>query len=191
MVSHELRAPLSSIKGSAATLIGSGASLDPAEMDLFFRIIEQQADHMALAVLARLAFHPGDGAAGDGHPLAAPGVARVLDVEEPSPTPGPAAYQQRAARAHREERNRKGDYAACLTDCGSSLESVLKVICTRKGLHYSENDTAATLIETVVTGLRMEGFFTQPWTLLATLRCGLEAHHWPRPVPDREPNRML
>ena len=47
MVSHELRAPLSSIKGSAATLIGSGASLDPAEMDLFFRIIEQQADHMS------------------------------------------------------------------------------------------------------------------------------------------------
>ena len=46
-VSHELRAPLSSIKGSAATLIGSGASLDPAEMDLFFRIIEQQADHMS------------------------------------------------------------------------------------------------------------------------------------------------
>ncbi len=47
MVSHELRAPLSSIKGSAATLIGSGASLDQAEMDLFFRIIEQQADHMS------------------------------------------------------------------------------------------------------------------------------------------------
>ena len=54
-----------------------------------------------------VAFHPGDGAAGDGHPLAPPGVARVLDVEEPSPTPGPAAYQQRAARAHREERNRE------------------------------------------------------------------------------------
>ena len=29
MVSHELRAPLTSIKGSAATLIGSGESLDP------------------------------------------------------------------------------------------------------------------------------------------------------------------
>ena len=56
---------------------------------------------MALPVLARLAFHPGDGAAGDGHPLAPHGVARVLDVEEPSPTLGPAAYQQRAARAHR------------------------------------------------------------------------------------------
>ena len=46
-VSHELRAPLSSIKGSAATLAGSWASLDPAELDLFFRIIEQEADRMS------------------------------------------------------------------------------------------------------------------------------------------------
>ena len=47
MVSHELRVPLAAIKGSAATLTGSGDSLDPAEMDLFFRIIEQQADQMS------------------------------------------------------------------------------------------------------------------------------------------------
>ena len=46
MVSHELRAPLTSIKGSAATLIGSGESLDPTELLQFHRIIEQQADHM-------------------------------------------------------------------------------------------------------------------------------------------------
>ena len=46
MVSHELRAPLTSIKGSAATLIGSGSSLDPAETLQFHRIIEEQADHM-------------------------------------------------------------------------------------------------------------------------------------------------
>ena len=46
MVSHELRAPLTSIKGSAATLVGSGASLDPAETLQFHRIIEAQADHM-------------------------------------------------------------------------------------------------------------------------------------------------
>ena len=72
---------------------------------------------------------------------------------------------------------RKGDYVVCLTNCGSSLESILKVICIRKGLHYSENDTASTLIETVVLGLKMEGFFTQPWTLLATLRNRLSSSH--------------
>ena len=46
MVSHELRVPLTSIKGSAATVRGSPASLDRAEMLQFFRIIEEQADHM-------------------------------------------------------------------------------------------------------------------------------------------------
>ena len=46
MVSHELRAPLTSIKGSASTLIGSASSLDSAEALQFFRIIEDQADHM-------------------------------------------------------------------------------------------------------------------------------------------------
>ena len=47
VVSHELRTPLASIKGSATTLKESANSLDPAEMDLFFRIIETQADQMS------------------------------------------------------------------------------------------------------------------------------------------------
>ena len=46
MVSHELRAPLTSIKGSAATARGTTLALDPAEARQFFRIIEEQADHM-------------------------------------------------------------------------------------------------------------------------------------------------
>ena len=46
MVSHELRAPLTSIKGSAATVLGSSDDLDPAVVRQFFRIIEDQADQM-------------------------------------------------------------------------------------------------------------------------------------------------
>lgn len=46
MVSHELRTPLTSIKGSAATAQSAPYPLDPAEMRQFFRIIEEQADHM-------------------------------------------------------------------------------------------------------------------------------------------------
>ena len=46
MVSHELRAPLTSIKGSAATVLSTTPELDPAEMREFFRIIDEQADHM-------------------------------------------------------------------------------------------------------------------------------------------------
>ncbi len=46
MVSHELRAPLAAITGSAVTLDGTVATLDRAEMSAFFRIIIEQAEHM-------------------------------------------------------------------------------------------------------------------------------------------------
>ena len=46
MVSHELRGPLTSIKGSVATLLSATSELDPAEMTQFFRIIDQQVDQM-------------------------------------------------------------------------------------------------------------------------------------------------
>ena len=45
-VSHELRAPLTSIKGSAAALLRSPSTLDAAESEQFLRIIEGQADHI-------------------------------------------------------------------------------------------------------------------------------------------------
>ena len=44
--SHELRIPLTSIKGSATTLLDDAASLDPAEMREFHRIIDDRADYM-------------------------------------------------------------------------------------------------------------------------------------------------
>ena len=46
LVSHELRVPLTSIKGSAATMLSASPVPETAEMLQFFRIIEQQADHM-------------------------------------------------------------------------------------------------------------------------------------------------
>ncbi|MCY4012179.1 MAG: response regulator [Gammaproteobacteria bacterium] len=46
LVGHELRAPLSAIKGSATTVLDPGAHLDPVEMREFFRVVDQQADHM-------------------------------------------------------------------------------------------------------------------------------------------------
>ena len=45
-VSHELRAPLTSIKGSAATLLRTPSTLDAAETQQFLRIIDGQADHI-------------------------------------------------------------------------------------------------------------------------------------------------
>ena len=46
MVSHELRAPLTSIKGSTAMLLSRARELDPAEEREFHRIIDEQAEHM-------------------------------------------------------------------------------------------------------------------------------------------------
>ena len=46
LVSHELRAPLAAIKGSAATVRDASPAPNRAEILQFFRIIEEQADHM-------------------------------------------------------------------------------------------------------------------------------------------------
>ena len=46
MVSHELRMPLTSIKGSATTILDSVTDLDPAVVRQFVRIMGDQADHM-------------------------------------------------------------------------------------------------------------------------------------------------
>ena len=46
MVSHELRLPLTSIRGSAVTLLDDSSDVDPAELRQFLQIIVQQASHM-------------------------------------------------------------------------------------------------------------------------------------------------
>ena len=46
MVSHELRAPLTSIKGAAASVRDSPSPLDPSEVTQIFRVVEDRADHM-------------------------------------------------------------------------------------------------------------------------------------------------
>ena len=46
MVSHELRLPLTSIRGAATALLDTAPDLDPAEMRQFHRIIVDRADRM-------------------------------------------------------------------------------------------------------------------------------------------------
>ena len=46
LVSHELRTPLAAIKGSTATMLNASPELDPAEAHQFFRVIDEQAEHM-------------------------------------------------------------------------------------------------------------------------------------------------
>ncbi|MCY3809035.1 MAG: response regulator [Gemmatimonadetes bacterium] len=47
IVSHELRAPLTSIKGSTATVLAASPPFAPAELLQFFHIIDAQADRMS------------------------------------------------------------------------------------------------------------------------------------------------
>ena len=47
MVSHELRTPLAAIKGSTPTVLGPTGEFGAAEIQQFFRIIDEQADRMS------------------------------------------------------------------------------------------------------------------------------------------------
>ena len=46
MVSHELRFPLTSIKGATASVLGAKHTFGVSELMQFFRIVDDQADHM-------------------------------------------------------------------------------------------------------------------------------------------------
>jgi len=45
---------------------------------------------------------------------------------------------------------RKGEYGDSLTKCGSSFESFLKVLCSRKKWPHKDTDTAGPLVEVVL-----------------------------------------
>lgn len=72
---------------------------------------------------------------------------------------------------------RTEDFGDCLTKCGSAIESVLKVICEKRGWQYEQTDTASPLLKTVIEGSGMESFFEQPLVIVATLRNKLSKAH--------------
>ncbi len=72
---------------------------------------------------------------------------------------------------------RKGDYGDCLTKCGSAFESVLKIVCTIKGLPFQPTDTAKPLLDAVIKNSGLETFFEQPLLLVATMRNRLSTSH--------------
>jgi hypothetical protein len=72
---------------------------------------------------------------------------------------------------------RKGDIPDCLTKCGSAFESVLKVICERKGWGCKQTDTASKLIGTILPKTTLDTYFEGPLILIATLRNKLSSAH--------------
>lgn len=75
------------------------------------------------------------------------------------------------------EDHRKGDYRDCLTKCGSSFESVMKVLCAKSALPYNERDTASALLKTLLGNSHLEQYWEQPLILIATLRNRLSSSH--------------
>jgi chaperonin GroEL (HSP60 family) len=72
---------------------------------------------------------------------------------------------------------RKGDIPDCLTKCGSAFESVLKIICGRKGWAFGQTDTARTLINIVLRNTSLEPYFESPLLIIAKLRNRLSSSH--------------
>jgi hypothetical protein len=85
---------------------------------------------------------------------------------------------------------RRGDYRDCLTKCGSSLESVLKICFHRKKWPYSEKDTAQVLIQTLIANTTLDPYFKEPIMIVATLRNRLSSSHGAGVTP-KTPERHL
>ncbi len=72
---------------------------------------------------------------------------------------------------------RKADYGDCLTKCCSAFESVMKIICDKKGWNYSQNDPAGTLVTAMMKNLKIDPFFQPTLMIIATLRNRLSSSH--------------
>jgi len=72
---------------------------------------------------------------------------------------------------------RKAEYGDCLTKCCSAFESVMKIICDKKGWAYAQNDTAGALVTTIIKNLKIDPFFESTLIIIATLRNKLSTSH--------------
>lgn len=88
------------------------------------------------------------------------------------------------------EHYRDGEFSTSLTDCGSALESVLKVICQDKGWNCNESDTLGTLLDNVVPRLGLPPAFKEKFKLLATIRNTRSSSHGGGRTP-RDPDRAV
>ena len=86
-----------------------------------------------------------------------------------------ASANEEFLEAHRHYR--KGEYRDCVLKCGNSFESVMKIICDRKGWPYSPADTAGPLLKGIIRQTDLESFYEQPLILIATIRNKLSSAH--------------
>lgn len=85
---------------------------------------------------------------------------------------------------------RKGKFGDCLTKCGSAFESVMKILCERKGWPYNQTDTASTLIKTILGNTQLESYFESVLIIVATLRNKLSKSHGAGPTQRNVPRHL-
>jgi len=85
---------------------------------------------------------------------------------------------------------RKGDLNDCIVKSCSAFESVLKVICDRKGWSYKQTDTANSLVKTVLSHTALDSYFESLLLIIATLRNRLSSAHGAGTVA-KQPSRQV
>ncbi len=68
-------------------------------------------------------------------------------------------------------------FGDCVTKCNSSYESVMKVICGQKRFGYTQGDSTAKLLRTIMGKTEMESFWETPLMVVGTLRNKLSSAH--------------
>lgn len=85
---------------------------------------------------------------------------------------------------------RNGDYGDCLTKCGSSFESVMKVICERNNWEYKDRDTAGPLLNIIFENSDLERFYNDPLIIISTMRNRFSKSHGAG-VKEKSPNKNV
>lgn len=85
---------------------------------------------------------------------------------------------------------RKGDFGDSLAKCGSCFESVLKILCDRKGWPYRQTDTASSLVRTVLDNTSLDNYFEPVLMIVATLRNRLSKSHGAGPSMRKVPRHL-
>lgn len=65
---------------------------------------------------------------------------------------------------------RDGDFPDCLTACGATMESTLKVLCDRNSWRYNQTDALKALLDIVVPKTGLESFYKEALTHIGTIR---------------------
>ena len=85
---------------------------------------------------------------------------------------------------------RDGDFPECLTACGTTMESTLKVLCDRNKWSYNQTNALKALLDIVIRNTMLDPFFHQPLMLIGTMRNRLSSAHGRGAAGQHVPQRI-